>query len=409
MDILDLNQGPVFDETLWEKEYHTHHPYASSKLENNDEIRIPIQQQDIYTLPCESYLYIEGRITKKDGITSGSTVPFINNCMAFLFEEMRYELSGIIVDSTKKVGITSTLKGLVSISPNETNSLAQAGWVIPGSNTVTPDAGGHFDFCIPLKMLLGFFEDYKRIIINVKQELILLRSSTNYDVIVASAGTTESTLEWKMFLDKIVWRMPHLRLSDQHRLSILKTLNSDREIALPFRSWEITEFPNLNASQRHSWTIKTSSQLEKPRYVIFALQTGKRNSITSNAGLFNHCKLKMVKLFLNSQFFPYDNLNISFTTKKYKLLYDMYARFQSSYYGKPNTPLLTPEKFASDAPIVVIDCSNQNESVKSSTVDIRLEFEVEENIEANTIAYCLILHDSIVTYTPLTGTVRKVI
>ena len=89
MDILAIAQGPTFDETLWEKEYQSHNPYASSKLNNNDEIRIPIQQQDIYTLPCESYLYIEGRVTKKDG-TGVSTVPFINNPMAYLFDEIRY-------------------------------------------------------------------------------------------------------------------------------------------------------------------------------------------------------------------------------------------------------------------------------------------------------------------------------
>lgn len=87
----------------------------------------------------------------------------------------------------------------------------------------------------------------------------------------------------------------------------------------------------------------------------------------------------------------------------------MYARFQSSYYGKPNTPLISPDQFVADAPIVVIDCSKQNESLKSSTVDIRLELELENNIPENTTGYCLILHDSIVTYTPLTGIVKKVL
>jgi hypothetical protein len=408
MDILDIRQGPVFDETLWEKEYHTHHPYASSKLGNNDEIRIPIQQQDAYTLPCESYLYLEGRITKKDG-NAGSTVPFINNAMAYLFEEIRYEISGITIDSTKKVGISSTLKNLVSLSFKDTNNLKTAGWIQPTENTLTPSDTGYFDFCVPLWMLLGFTEDYRRILINVKHELVLLRSSTNNDLIVAPQGTTSDNLEWKIILDKIVWRVPHLKLADEHRLTLLKQLNSDREIVLPFRSWEMYEFPSLPTTQRHSWSIKTSTQLEKPRFVIFALQTGKRNEITQNAGKFDHCKITNIKLFLNSQFFPYDNLNVSFTKKRYSLLYDMYARFQTSYYGKTNSPLLSPEKFASDAPIVVIDCSKQNESLKSSTVDIRLELEFEENIPANTTAYCLILHDSIVTYTPLTGIVRKVL
>lgn len=408
MDILDVRHGPVFDERLWEKEYHTHHPYASSKLENNDEIRIPIQQQDLYTLPCESYLYIEGRVTKADG-TVGTQVPFINNPMAFLFEEIRYELSGVVVDSTKRVGITSTLKSFLSISPNETNTLIPAGWVIPNAKTITPSTSGYFDFHIPLKILIGFAEDYKRIVINVKQELVLLRSSTNDDLILANDGTTQATLDWKLNIEKLVWKVPHLRLADQHRLTLLKQLNSDREIIIPFRSWELHEFPTFPETKRNCWKIKTSNNLEKPRYVIFAMQTAKRNVLTANAGKFDHCKLTNIKLFLNSQFFPYDSLNVEFSKNKFTVLYEMYSRFQSSYYEKINTPLLPPKTFVEYAPIAVIDCSKQNESVKSSTVDIRLEMEFEDNVPANTSAYCLILHDSLVTYTPLTGTVRKVV
>lgn len=408
MDILDIKNGPVFDETLWEKEFHTHNPYASSKLGNNDEIRIPIQHQDAYTLPSESYIYIEGRVTKSDG-TAGTKVPFINNPMAFMFEEIRYEISGIVVDSTKKVGISSTLKGLVSLSPNETNALQTAGWLLPTHTKAIPNPNGYFDFCIPLRLLLGFAEDYKRIIINVKQELVLLRSSSDIDVIQADSAITSETLDWKITLDKIVWRVPHVRLADDRRLRLLQLLDSDRDIVLPFRNWEMHEWPILPTTQRQTWAVKTSSQLEKPRYVIFALQTNKRSNLNANASIFNHCNLTNIKLFLNSQFFPYDNLNVVFSKDRYGILYDMYSKFQSSYYGRMNSPLLTPENFKSLAPIAVIDCSKQNESIKTSTVDIRIEFELEANIPEQTTAYCLILHDTIVTYTPLTGVVRKML
>jgi len=409
MEILDIAHGPTFDETLWEKEYHTHNPYASSKLNNNDEIRIPIQQQDIYTLPSESYLYIEGKVLKKDGKTTGTTVPFINNPMAFLFDEVRYEISGVTVDSTKRVGIASTLKGLCSISPNQENMLVTAGWVAPASKTITPNPKGDFDFSIPLKLLLGFAEDYNKILINVKQELVLLRSSNDNDLILATEGTTEATLEWKLVLEKIVWRMPHLKLADEHRITLLRQLKADKDIVLPFRSWELHEYPILPETERHTWTVKTSTHLEKPRYVIFGLQTDRRSKLTADPTQFDHCKLKNCKVFLNSQFFPYDNLNISFDKKRYSILYDMYARFQSSYYGKTNTPILSPSEFASSYPIVVIDCSKQNESIKASSVDIKLEMEFESNVAASTAAYCLILHDKIVTYTPLTGIVKTVL
>lgn len=407
MDILDIKHGPIFDETLWEKEYHTHNPYASSKLGNNDEIRIPIQQQDVYTLPCESYIYIEGKVTKKDG-SIGSNVHFTNNPMSYLFEEIRYEISGVTVDSTKKVGVTSTLKGLVSLSPNETNILKTSGWVLPEKETFPPNSSGYFDFCIPLPLVLGFAEDYRRIIINVKQELVLLRSSNDFDLIKAGDGTSTEKLEWKLELEKIVWRVPHVRLADEKRISLLRVLDSDRDIVLPFRNWEMHEYPILPTARRQTWAVKTSSHLEKPRYIIFALQTSKRCNVSADAGSFDHCDISNIKLFLNSQFFPYDNLNVQFSRDKYAMLYDMYAKFQSSYYGRTNSPLLSPEKFKNHSPIVVIDCSKQNESVKSSTVDIRIEFESEKNIPANTTAYCLILHDTIVTYTPLTGVVRRI-
>jgi hypothetical protein len=408
MEILDIAHGPTFDETLWEKEYHTHNPYASSKLNNNDEIRIPIQQQDLYTLPSESYIYIEGMVTKKDGQV-GTTVPFINNPMAFLFDEIRYEISGVVVDSTKRVGITSTLKGLCSITPNEKNLLAVAGWISPDNSSITPDSKGNFDFSIPLKLLLGFAEDYNKILINVKQELVLLRTSNDKDIILAPAGTTETDLDWKLQLSKIVWRMPHLKLADEYRVTLLRQLKADRDIVLPFRSWELHEYPILPETERHTWTVKTSTHLEKPRYVIFGLQTDRRSQITADPTKFDSCKLKNCKLFLNSQFFPYDNLNVSFEKNRFSILYDMYARFQSSYYGKANTPIVSPNDFSAKYPIVVIDCSKQNESVKSSSVDIKLELEFESNIPKNTSAFCLILHDKIVTYTPLTGIVKMVL
>jgi len=51
---------------------------------------------------------------------------------------------------------------------------------------------------------------------------------------------------------------------------------------------------------------------------------------------------------------------------------------------------LTFTTFLRNGPFVIIDCSRQNESVKSDTVDVRLDFECKENMPANTTAYCLI-------------------
>jgi len=60
----DLEGEPIFDDRV-KIETHTYNPYANTTFGHSDEIRILIQQQDLYTLPCESFLYIERRITIK--------------------------------------------------------------------------------------------------------------------------------------------------------------------------------------------------------------------------------------------------------------------------------------------------------------------------------------------------------
>jgi len=38
-----------------------------------------------------------------------------NNCVAFIFDEIRYELNGVEIDRNRNVGITSTLKNYVTV------------------------------------------------------------------------------------------------------------------------------------------------------------------------------------------------------------------------------------------------------------------------------------------------------
>ncbi|KYN21200.1 hypothetical protein ALC57_06427 [Trachymyrmex cornetzi] len=65
IDILNITGEPIFDNRIVKIETHTYNPFANTTFGYSDEIRIPIQQQDLYTLPCESFLYVERRLTVK--------------------------------------------------------------------------------------------------------------------------------------------------------------------------------------------------------------------------------------------------------------------------------------------------------------------------------------------------------
>jgi len=54
----------------------------------------------------------------------------------------------------------------------------------------------------------------------------------------------------------------------------------------------------------------------------------------------------------------YRMLNVNFSKNQYTLLYEMYTRFQSSYYNRESQPFLTFE-FQLKAPIILVDLSYQ--------------------------------------------------
>ncbi|KAJ8928720.1 hypothetical protein NQ314_018685 [Rhamnusium bicolor] len=125
---------------------------------------ISIQDLDAYTAPCNSHLYIEEKLTKSDG-SKATKLEFVNNGIAFIFREIRYELNGIVVDSVRNVGLVSIIKNYLSYKESESVLFENAGW-FPKKITPTTspnkkillDSNGNFNICIPMKLLLGFFE-----------------------------------------------------------------------------------------------------------------------------------------------------------------------------------------------------------------------------------------------------------
>ncbi|XP_060855414.1 uncharacterized protein LOC132933102 [Metopolophium dirhodum] len=202
--------------------------------------------------------------------------------------------------------------------------------------------------------------------------------------------------------------MPIIKVSDREKLRLLKVIDSHRTLSCAFRTWDLCEYPVLPRNTSHSWTVKSSSLLEKPRFVMFGLQTDRKKNIENDAGRFDHCQLKNLKVHLNSEVFPYEDFHADFKNNTTSILYKAYTDFQKSYYERDySEPLLSKHIFQNYVPIIVVDLSHQNDNVKSSTADLRIEFEMGTVIPEKTAAYCLILHDQIITYNPFSGDVRK--
>ncbi|KAJ8979953.1 hypothetical protein NQ317_001538 [Molorchus minor] len=156
---LNVSEAPRFDEAITKIVYHTYSPFVET-YNPNDTIRICIHGENSALLPSQSFIYIEGTLRNEQGVPDPD-VFLSNNCVAFMFYEIRYELNGVDIDYSRNVGITTSIKNYISLTPNESLSNINAGWSLKNNMTLNV-FNGHFNFCVPLHMLLGFAEDYQK-------------------------------------------------------------------------------------------------------------------------------------------------------------------------------------------------------------------------------------------------------
>lgn len=395
-NILSIGSMPVQDNSIIKKQFHSYSPYTST-YGANDEVRIVIQSQDLYVLPSESYILMEVNVTARTGVAAVDLAgTWATYAEGFFFSDMRLEINNVEVDRIKNPGLTATLKRNCAYPTTGLRRLNSS--FVNASAAIVART---YQFKIPLSDVFGFCDDYKKILIHSKLELIL---TINRNFVSAYHANNDV---FNFTITKIQWKVPHVQLADQAKLQMLKYLERKQVIGVPYRSWDLFEMPELPQTTKHMWTVKSSSQMSKPRYVFVAFQTNRR-VISAYSDIYDHCNIRHVKLHLNNECFPYDTITNDFTNHNYVELFEAFAAIQKSYYpGEGENPVgYTYINFGA-YPIFAFDCSRTDESLLGGTVDIRLEIEARENIAANTVAYCLIAYDNYFEYSPFSSIVAK--
>ena len=193
--ILRITDPIPSDDSIDKYEHFEYEPVVGTNLNNVGDIRINIETQDIFTHPSESFLLIEGRLTKADGTAyaNADNISLTNNAMMYLFRDIRHELSGQKIKKISYVGQATTMLGLLKypddISKSKVlnqlwykDSTTQAnnqnlGWNVRKLYIInTPNPKGSFSFRIPLKHIFGFCEDYDKVVYGFKHALALART-----------------------------------------------------------------------------------------------------------------------------------------------------------------------------------------------------------------------------------------
>lgn len=402
-DKIEVFAEPILDNSIISLQEHTYKPYGSPTFRNSDEIRIPVHFQDIILDISESYIYIEGSFKSKDPTKK---CYLSNNALAFLFDEIRYEIGGEQVAVVRKPGVTTTLKTMVSFGSTQLKPLLTCGWGLNDEKQDILDSTSNiFSGKLPLKYLMGFAEDYTKGIFNVKQELIMIIART-------FANSYVGDVEADITINKIEWKIRHIIPEDRQKLKIMSRLNksvNSATIQMAYRMWDLYELPALRETSSDVWAVRTSTSLEKPRYIILGLQTTDNcDNFKKDATMFTSANISDIRVYLNSTVFPYERWNLEFKKKLYAAAYYGYENFQNSYYGREySNPMMDLTEYLEN-PIFVVDCSHQTEALKSSTVDVKIEFQTRETkFPKNTKVYALILHDAFFSYNILNGSVSN--
>ena len=416
--ILRITDSILNDDSIDKYEYFEYLPITGTRLDNIGDIRINIESQDIFTHPSESFLLIEGRLSKVDGTNyaNADNVSLTNNAMMYLFRDIRYELSGHEIEKVNYVGYATTMLGLLKYTEDFSRSKGlNQSWYL--DSTVTPnnqnkgfwarhqhlfnhlDVGvvdkGTFSFRIPLKHISGFCEDYDKVVYGFKHTLTLTRTH-DHDAIFRANGVDAG----KIVLSKIAWFMPHVMPADKDKMELYKIIERKEKVSVGYRMIQCTSI-SVPQQNSFSWRLSVKSSPEVPRFIIIGFQEEKNNDQEKNNSQFDNLNVKNIYVMLNSNRYPALDYDLDFPSQKIGRAYGDVAEFRSKFFNINeliSNPCISAYEYKNLYPLFLFDVSKQSERLKYSTTDIQVKVTFEGNPNAGTEGYAVIISDRLINF-----------
>ena len=433
-DILQITEDIPVDDSIYEYEYKEYNPIVGTNL-NRGSIVLTIESQDIYTHPAESYLIVDGRLTRRNppgapadpndplALEDANIVTLINNGIMYLFSDIRYHLASHEIEVLQNPGRATTMLGLLKYPDDfiKSQGLNQLWFKDENTGTTeirtnndnynkgfderhkyiirTSNPKGTFSFKIPLKHFLGFCEDYKKILYGMQQRLTLTRTVDN-DAIFRVNGVGDCVVN----LEKIRWFMPHVIPSDAYRLQLDKIIEKKEKIPVGYRMLQCDSTQVPNNQREFTWRLGVKSSPDIPRFIIVGFQTNRNNDQETNAAIFNNLYVRNIYITLNAKRYPDTDYDNDFSKNQYSRIYGDAATFRKKFYNMDELISncgINPIDYKNIFPLYVFDVTKQSEKLKTSVSDIHIKASFNappanvggNNPPAGTMAYAVIISD----------------
>ena len=266
------------DESISEKKYDVYYPGIGNNLNTNSQTRIIIENQDLYNLPCQSFLTFKGQLLKKDGTEYPTTevASLANNGILFMYDRHEYSINDKIIECVNNPGRATLMKGLFTY-PKGFDGLNSCFVNDTGTGTasLTTNTGfkerqsfilgneGKFIFVIPLSHIFGFCEDYKKVIYGVKHTLTLTRCGDE-DAIFGNSTS-------KIVLESITWTMINIKPNLEQEYKLNKLIESKTTFDIGYMARTLDEI-DVQKTKDFTWRLgpKVPTEKTKIHYYCFS-------------------------------------------------------------------------------------------------------------------------------------------
>ena len=454
-DIYQWPEAVLIDETTEEYEYFEYSPDSETieSLNGVREIRFNIEALSTFIHPHESFLYFEGKIVRDDDGTNfvdESNVTLANDGILHLFSEMKYTINGQPIEDILNPAISSIMLGILRYPDDfssseglnqcwykDTGDGGLIGTVIESIKTTVNNADtwhdtiksfnnigreerkkflfdsvpevnekGKFSFCIPLKHIFGFCDDYDKVMYGVNHGLSLFRKGNETALHkpqrITNRGVEAVIAKAKLILEKIKWCVPHVKPSLAIFNELTEKIGKGENVKIGFKSRKVDE--KIVDSATWSWRVAVTSGNETPRFLILGFQTGNKatqigenDTKKGNPSVFDHCKVEHIQVKMLGRLYPSQVEVLNFPKNNYSKAYNNAAKFRELFDGTPDLFShlgINPIDFKNLYPLFVFNVSNQIPKTISAVVEVVFNVKFEE-APANTIAYCLTISDKI--------------
>ena len=240
----------------------------------------------------------------------------------------------------------SKSKGLNQLCYKDTTTQANAqnvGWNVKKLYIINnSDPKGTFSFRIPLKHLIGFCEDYDKVVYGLKYGLILTRNNDE-NVIFRANGVDNG----KITLSKISWFMPDVTPVDKDKMELYKIIERKAKLSVSYRMIQCAN-TSIPQSTSFSWSFSFKSSPEVPRLFIVGFQTYKSKNQEQNPSTFDNVNIRNIYAMLNSNRYPTLDYNLSFPAQQFSRAYGDAAEFRSKSFNMNelvSNPNFTPSEY----------------------------------------------------------------